>query len=289
MLGSIFPFFAYTLLMPERIILGRIRALVGPICGLAAMATNAASTSVVISQIYGGGGNFGSVYQNDFIELHNKGSTPVSLSGWTVQYADTNNWQLTALGGTLQPGQYYLVQQAGGPNGSPLPSPNSSSSVNLGASGKVALVNNLTLLSGTCPTSASIIDFVGYGSANCFEGSAAGALANTTAAVRKSNGCTETDNNLADFSITTPNARNTGSSFVSCALPAPVFTAWGRTTNGFFQFQFTADPARSNLVQFSTNLTSWSILTAAVSQAGNLFTCTDTNPAVRRSYRIWSQ
>ena len=261
------------------------------LCGFACGSANGASTSVVISQVYGGGGSFGSVYQNDFIELHNRGATPVSLSGWTVQYADTNNWQLTALGGTLQPGQFFLVQQAGGPNGAPLPNPNATSSIILGSSGKVALVNSVNFLSGNCPTGASIIDFVGYGSVNCSEGTPVGTLGNTTAAVRKADGCTETDNNIADFNVSTPTPRNTGSVPILCSLPRPVFTAWGRTTNGFFQFQFTADPARSNLVQFSTNLTSWSTLNAALNQAGNLFTGTDTNAAaaVRRSYRVLSQ
>ena len=47
----------------------------------------AVSTSVVISQVYGGGGNAGATYKNDFIELYNLGSTPVDVTGWSVQYA----------------------------------------------------------------------------------------------------------------------------------------------------------------------------------------------------------
>jgi hypothetical protein len=34
----------------------------------------AASPNVVISQVYGGGGNSGSTYTHDFIELYNRGS-----------------------------------------------------------------------------------------------------------------------------------------------------------------------------------------------------------------------
>src|SRR6185436_4721208 len=40
---------------------------------------------VVISQVYGGGGNAGAVYTNDFIEIFNRGTTTVDLSGWSVQ------------------------------------------------------------------------------------------------------------------------------------------------------------------------------------------------------------
>ena len=39
------------------------------------------SASLVISQVYGGGGNSGSKYKNDFIEIFNRGTTAVSLSG----------------------------------------------------------------------------------------------------------------------------------------------------------------------------------------------------------------
>ncbi len=47
----------------------------------------AVSTNVVISQVYGGGGNSGATYTHDFIELFNRGGSPVSLAGWSVQYA----------------------------------------------------------------------------------------------------------------------------------------------------------------------------------------------------------
>ena len=43
--------------------------------------------AVVISQVYGGGGNSGATYVDDFIEIFNRGSTAVNLSGWSLQYA----------------------------------------------------------------------------------------------------------------------------------------------------------------------------------------------------------
>ena len=44
----------------------------------------AASPNVVISQAYGGGGNAGAQYTNDFVELFNRGSAPVDISTWSL-------------------------------------------------------------------------------------------------------------------------------------------------------------------------------------------------------------
>ncbi|TMD57554.1 MAG: lamin tail domain-containing protein [Chloroflexi bacterium] len=80
----------------------------------------AVSTTVVISQVYGGGGNAGATFKNDFIELFNRGATTLNLTGWSVQYgsATGSTWSPTPLSGTIQPGQYYLVQEAPGAGGS---------------------------------------------------------------------------------------------------------------------------------------------------------------------------
>ena len=91
------------------------------------------SPDLVISQVYGGGGNAGAQFTHDFVELFNRGSAPASLNGMSIQYTSAtgtgtfgaNDGQLTPLPDvTLQPGQYYLVQEStGGANGAPLPSP----------------------------------------------------------------------------------------------------------------------------------------------------------------------
>ena len=72
------------------------------------------SADLVVSQVYGGGGNSGSKYKNDFIEIFNRGTVAVSVSGWSVQYASAtgSSWSVTPLSGTIQPGHYYLVQEA---------------------------------------------------------------------------------------------------------------------------------------------------------------------------------
>lgn len=181
----------------------------------ALLVTAAAQAQVVISQVYGGGGNSGATYTNDFIEIFNAGNTAQDLAGWSVQYASSasSSWtNITNLPSvSLQPGKYFLVQEAsGGANGVALPTPDAAGAINLsGTNGKVALVNATTALSGSCPTGGGIQDFVGYGTANCFEGSAAvPALSNTTAAIRNGNGCTDTNSNNLDFSAATPSPRH---------------------------------------------------------------------------------
>ena len=169
----------------------------------------------VISQIYGGGGNSGALFSHDFIEIFNNSSTAMDLSGMSVQYATASGstWHQTDLGGTLlAPFEYYLIEEGGSSllNGASLPTPDTIGTINFSASsGKIALVNNTNSLSVACP-SVSILDFVGYGSANCYEGSAVGNLSNTTASMRLQGGLTDTGNNAADFEILAPNPRNTG-------------------------------------------------------------------------------
>lgn len=172
---------------------------------------------VVISQVYGGGGNAGATLRNDFIELHNRSDAPISLSGWSVQYASStgSSWQITPLTGTIQPGGYFLIQQAAGTGGTEdLPTPDATGTLALsGTNGKVALLNSITPLAVSSPSGdPSISDLVGYGNANGFEGSgAAPVLSATLSAIRKVAGSQDTDNNAGDFVAGTPAPRNSSS------------------------------------------------------------------------------
>lgn len=177
--------------------------------GLLAIAGPAAAAgAIVISQVYGGGGNSGATLKNDFIELFNRSNSAVSLNGWSVQYGSSggSTWAVTLLGNiTLQPGQYYLVQEAQGAGGTtPLPTPDSVGTIGMsGTAGKVALVADMVALTGACPT--GVVDLVGFGAANCAETSPAPTLSNTTAALRIAP-CADTDNNNADFQTPPPHA-----------------------------------------------------------------------------------
>jgi uncharacterized protein (TIGR03437 family) len=179
---------------------------------------------IVISQIYGGGGNSGAPFRNDFIEIFNRGNSPVNLEGWSIQYASAtaSTWSVTPLTSfVLLPGQYYLIQQSsGGANGLPLPAPDATGTIAMAAgAGKVALVRNANALTGACPNNANIVDLAGYGNtANCFSGAApAPAASNTNAILRTANGCTDSQNNAMDFAAGSPNPRNKDSPLRICA------------------------------------------------------------------------
>lgn len=188
---------------------------------------------VVISEVYGGGGNSGATYKNDFIELYNPTLTAVDLTGWSVQYASatgTGSWAATNLSGSIAPKGFYLIQQAAGTGGTvDLPTPDKIGTLNLsGTTGKVLLSNSTVLQTGANPVSANIIDKVGFGTANGFEGTApAPATTNTSSIERKASatsdattmgiGGTEefagngydSDDNAADFITRVPNPQNT--------------------------------------------------------------------------------
>jgi predicted extracellular nuclease len=206
-----------------------------------------ASTSLVISQVYGGGGAGagGSTYCNDFIELFNPTSGSISLSGKSVQYgsAANNMSGLIVLPGVSIPaGGYFLVQTGSNTTGTctPLPTPdlNAGTGVNLSAtSGKVGLFNATTLqacgsASSRCwPSNPALIDFVGYGSAADFEGNGpVPTLSATTAALRKSDGCQDTDDNVADFTVLTPSPRNSSSPPNTCTTGTATATATATNT-----------------------------------------------------------
>ena len=216
--------------------LALILALVLGVLPIASRPAQALSSDIVISQVYGGGGNNGGVYTNDFVELFNRGTTTVSLAGWSIQYTSATGTGLfgsatnliTPLSGSLAPGQYLLVQEAAGSNviaALPTPDITDSSPINMsGTGGKVALVTSTSGLGcngGSTPcTPAQLVlikDLVGWDGANFYETAPAPATTNSTAVLRLGNGCTETDYNAMDFAAGTPTPRNTASPFNPCA------------------------------------------------------------------------
>jgi hypothetical protein len=173
----------------------------------------APAAKIVVNQIYGGGGNSGSVFSNDFIELFNDADTAVSLAGWSVQYnsaAGTGAWQVTPLTGSIPSHGYFLVQEAVGATlSTPLRTPDVTGTIAMSAtSGKVLLSNSTAALSGANPTGAAVIDIVGYGpTATGFEGAPAPVLTNSTSDLRTPDG-QDANNNSTDFQAGTPNPRN---------------------------------------------------------------------------------
>jgi hypothetical protein len=74
---------------------------------------------MVIEQLYGGGGNSGASFRNDYVVLFNTGNLPVDLTGWSIQYqaaTSSGSWQVTDLppSAVVEPFSYYLVQESAG-------------------------------------------------------------------------------------------------------------------------------------------------------------------------------
>ena len=158
---------------------------------------DAASTSVVINEVYGGGGNSGATHNQDFIELVNLSSEAVSLAGWKVEYysAAGNSGGATTLTGTIQPGDHYLIGQAYGSN-------RGLTAFESDETGTLAMSSTNGAVELKDPSGA-VIDLVGFGSAIKFEGQAAPTLSNSTSAERN-DPTIDTDDNRADFTVGAP-------------------------------------------------------------------------------------
>lgn len=201
----------------------------------------AAAGDIVFSQIYSNGGNSGSTYQNNYLELFNRTNNTIDISGWPIHIADATGAfnQSVAVsssrGVPIGPGRYLLMSF--GPassNGAPVPAdfqiPFFSPfpgvpGLNLSPSGKVFITPSGSSISGSpCPLpNPEIVDFVGYGAAaSCFEGTGpTGTTGNTTAVLRKAGGCTDSDNNAGDFDVSAPSPRNSSAPQNFCGTTGP--------------------------------------------------------------------
>jgi hypothetical protein len=176
---------------------------------------NFANAQIIINEVYGGGGNIGARYNVDFIELINSGTSTVTLTDAYIFYASsTGKFSLsfsTALPNiTLYPGQTYLIQEGTARSiGVALPTPDIIGTLTLsGTKGKVALTKNNTV--PTSATGINVIDFVGYGAANQYEGSGPTVAPSNKTAVSRTNAY-DKDDNFLDFTVVTPTPQNSGS------------------------------------------------------------------------------
>lgn len=178
--------------------------------------TPAISTSLVISQFQAGG----TTAEDEFVEIHNVGTTSIDLNGYRIVYRSSSGttdvgpfavWTTTTI---IQPGQYYLTA-SNAYDGSPV----ADHVWNPGAVGSMAAgAGGLAIRQGPQNTGV-IIDAVGWGTASniFFEGTRTPAPGNNNSEARFSNGCRDTDNNAGDFFNSIPSApRNTGTSVALC-------------------------------------------------------------------------
>ena len=204
--------------------------------------TSTTFSQVRISQAYGGGGNSAATFNQDFVEIFNAGTGSVTLNSHSVQYASATgpsgvgDWSVAVIpdGTTIGAGKYFLIALATGANGAALPTADLTvTTVNLsGSAGKVALVSSVTPLNGTTAcNNANVVDVLGYGStASCSETAVLVTTGITTAQSiqRKSNGCTDANNNSTDFVVATVAPRNSSSASNLCII-APILSINGIT------------------------------------------------------------
>ena len=167
-------------------------------------------TPVVISKVYGGGGNATSGYNGDFAEIFNRSDTPIDLTGWSFQSCRVSDAgfdsRIVNLSGIINPGEYRLiVTNQLSATGEVLPPADFTADTLFGMEssfGRVALVASQDLIHEDF-TRADIIDIVGYGSqSETFEGVApTGTLSDITLAVRKNGGCQDNNQNAIDFDV----------------------------------------------------------------------------------------
>jgi len=210
------------------------------VCTTSAFAAN----SVRISQVYGGGGNTGATYTNDYIELFNNSGAAIDMSGWSLQYQSStsagdlgtcvNCLTVFPAGSSIPSCGYFLIQLAAGTTVTNVPLPVTpdlaipqATANNMSAtSGKIALRST----SATGPCSNPNVDLVGWGpAATCFETAPTPVLSNSSMDVRNGGGTVDNDNNSTDFTVV-PNAvpHNSHSPQNTQCLATPTTPAsWG--------------------------------------------------------------
>jgi Calx-beta domain len=202
------------------------------------------SSSMRISQVYTRGGEAGATYQNDFVEIFNASNSTIDINGWSMVVISFEGSTEQSTGGTfnssfpIAPGTHLLVRFNGnGTNGQAVPGQFPINTISLGSTGGhiELLPPGVTYQAGCPPATGAVSDFVAYGSTSCSaEGSPAPAPTTTKALMRLNNGCTDTNNNASDFTLSDPNPRQFTSAVTPCgsqstptptATPTPTSTA----------------------------------------------------------------
>lgn len=163
---------------------------------------------VIISEVQTGS----SLSANEeFIELYNQGLTPVDLSSWKVEYYPSSAtsygspFRTISLSGVVSPGEHYLLASTDYlADAADLPF-----SQMMAASGGTLRLVRVDVVLGSVAK-----DILGWGSASLAEGTKASAPGAGKSLVRKplSEGWQDTDNNLADFEVSTTPTPTSGPS-----------------------------------------------------------------------------
>ncbi len=200
---------------------GGLAVAVAGLASVSPASANPAGTGLVISEVYGAGGNVGAVLNADFVELYNPTSAAISVTGDYIHYrAGTggSGGSPFALTGSVPAGGHYLIQMgAAGTNGAALPTPDAvalPAFTMATAGGQVYLLSSSTPITttGDQAGAAGVVDMVGATGATSFEKTPTSAGATPTNSLNRTSTGADTDNNTADFSLAapTPQAAGTG-------------------------------------------------------------------------------
>lgn len=244
---------------------------------------------IIINEVYGGGGNSGATIKQDFVELVNKSTATVSLTGAYLQYASAtgtfNASNVLALPDiTLEPGQFYLIQLAQG-NGGTLdllnpdfvPTGNSAPGKPLvlsGSTGKIALTSDATLVSSV--TDPNVIDFVGWGTtASLYKGTGPAPRTTNSTSISRDLASTNNNDNSTDFTAGKPTPKNSLGQTTPVRLVS--FTANAIAGANLLSWQTAEEKnLQSFIVLRSNNLLDWSsIATLNAKGIAHTYTYTD--------------
>ena len=193
---------------------------------LVAQTAAAASSTLVISQVYGGGGNAGATLKNDFIELFNRG---------TRRHADrlvravhlrppARRWQVTDPVRHDRAGPLLPRAGGGGAGGTVnLPTPDATGTIAMarhGRQGRAGRSARPRLPAAARPAPSSSTSSATARRPTASKAPARPrAPANTTAVIRANGGCTDTNNNATDFTHPRPpTPRNSATAANICGV-----------------------------------------------------------------------
>jgi 5'-nucleotidase len=205
-----------------RLALAASTGLVLAAAGLASISpasANPAATGLVISEVYGAGGNGGAVYNADFVELYNPTASAVRLTGDYIHYRSAggaSGGTPYALTGSVPAGGHFLIQMGGaGTTGAALPTPDAVATPSFSlaaAGGQVYLLSSSSPITttGNQAGASGVVDMVGAAGSSSFEAEPTAAGATATSSLNRSATGTDTDNNRVDFSLAGPTPENAG-------------------------------------------------------------------------------
>lgn len=175
---------------------------------VAAPAAHAASTGLVLNEVYSHGGSANQPFNTKFVEILNKSDAAIDLSAYGLAYsaaANTGLGNTCALAGTVAAGGYFVVTVgSNGSTGAPVTGQQNCTNINpSGSAGAYTLLRD-----------GATVDLVGWGTAVRYETKAAAVNTTSNATpggiARTPNG-TDTDDNSTDFAwadLPTPGASN---------------------------------------------------------------------------------